>query len=266
MGLNIAVCIKPVPDPDKYNLLEIDPVTKRLVREGIPNIINPADKNALEEALQIKEKHGGKVTVISMAPPQGIDKLKECLAMGADAAFLLSDRAFGGADTLATSYTLSRGLQKLGKFDLVLAGHDSADGATSHVPSQLGEWLEYAHIIGVQKLDIVDDKAFVRRKIENGYMEYEVRLPAVIAVERGMNTPRYISAMGVIKAKRKPLVIYGVEDMCINEKYIGFNGSPTQPGNIYTMDVERESVLIDGDYEEIAKKTVAILRKAGANV
>ncbi len=267
MSLNIAVCMKPVPDPDKYNLLKIDPVTKRLVREGIPTIINPSDKNALEAALKIKEKLGGKVVVISMAPPNGVDKLKECLAMGADEAYLLSDMAFGGADTWATSYTLMKGLEKIGQFDLVLAGHDSADGATSHVPSQLGEWMDYTHIAGVQNIEVEDaTKAIVKRRIENGYIEYEVGFPAVIAVERGSNVPRFISAMGIIKAKNKPLVVYGLNDLDVDKEKLGLVGSPTQPGEMYTMELKRESTQIEGEPEEIAVKTIEILRKAGINL
>jgi len=267
MALNIAVCVKPVPDPDQYNNITIDPVKKTLVRSGIPTIINLSDKNAIEAALKLKEKFGGRVVIISMAPPDAKDKLKECLAMGADEAYLLSDRAFGGADTLATSYTLFKGLEKIGEFDVVFAGNESADGATSHVPSQLGEWLGISHVMGVKYISMIDEKtASVKQKIENGYIEYEVKLPALFAVTRDTNKPRYTTAMGIIKSKNKKLEVYSLADIKLDRSFIGLSGSPTQAGAINTPDIRRNSVEIIGDPEEIAEKLVLKLRSAGLNV
>lgn len=267
MSLNIAVCVKPVPDPEQYNNITIDPVKKTLVRAGIPTIINPSDKNAIEAALKIKGKFGGKVIIITMAPPDATDKLRECLAMGADEAYLLSDRAFAGADTLATSYVLFRGLAKIGQFDIVLAGNESADGATSHVPSQLGEWLGISHLMGVNHISMEDEKnAKVRQKSENGYIEYEVELPALFAVTRDCNKPRYISAMGIIKSKNKKLEVYSAGDLELDTNFVGLNGSPTKAGAIYTPDIKRNGVEIDGTAEEVAEKLVKKLRSAGLNI
>lgn len=159
MSLNIVVCIKPVPDPQYYDKVSIDPVTKRITREGIPTIINPVDKNGIEAALQLKKSYGGKVTVITMAPPNATENIKEALAMGADEGVLLSDRAFGGADTLATSYTLAKGIEKLGEFDIVFCGTESADGATAQVSSQLGEWLKVPHLWNVFNIEPQNEKS-----------------------------------------------------------------------------------------------------------
>jgi len=203
MALNIAVCMKPVPDPKYYDKIIIDPVHKTIVRSGIPTILNPVDKNALEAALQLKEKFGGKVAVISMAPPNVAENLREALAQGADEAYFLSDRAFAGADTLATSYTLAQGLKKIGvSFDLVFCGAESADGATAQVSSQLGEWLGVPHLWNVFYLEAKGEKEYyLKTKIENGYMEWEAQGPLVLDVSREINKPRYTSNMGIMKAK-----------------------------------------------------------------
>lgn len=265
--MNIAVCVKPVPDPEKYNLLEIDPKTKRLVREGIPTIINPADKNALEAALRLKELHGGRVAVISMAPLFSQDKIKECLAMGADEAYLISDRAFGGADTFSTSYTLAKGLEKTGiQFDLILAGNDSADGATSHVPSQLGEWMELPHITNITEIEIHNGTASVKKKISDGLIEYDMELPAVAGIARNSNKPRMVSAMGIVKAKNKKIEVYTQKDLDVDEGLIGLSGSPTQPGQLLTPDMSRNARLLQGEPAEIAAELLAIIRKAGIAV
>lgn len=264
MSYNIAVCIKPVPDPAHYDKITIDPVTKTITRAGIPTIINPIDRNALEAALQMKEKMGGKICVITMAPPSAEENLREALAMGADEAYLLTDRAFAGADTLATSYTLARGLSKIGSFDLVFTGTESADGATSQVPAQLAEWLDMAHLWNVKEFTL-QDAGLIRAKvkIENGYIEYAVKTPALLAVSREINKPRYTTIMGVMKAKKKPLTSWSVKDLDLDPAYIGLKGSPTQPGDIYTPQLGRKGQELQGTPEEIAVQLVQKLRAAG---
>ena len=264
MSLKIAVCIKPVPDPDYYDKITIDPVRKTITRAGIPTIINPVDKNALEAALQIREQVGGTVTVMTMAPPNGEESLREMLAMGADEACLLTDRAFGGADTLATSYTLAQGLKKLGNFDLVFTGTESADGATSQVPSQLATWLEMAHLWNVSEIKMKEDQA--KMKIENGYIEYVVKLPAVLAVSRDLNTPRYTSIMGVMKAKKKPLTVFTVDDVDVDRTLIGLNGSPTKAGAGFTPSLSRKGERLTGDMDEVIDQLLQKLRAAGINL
>jgi electron transfer flavoprotein beta subunit len=214
MALKIVVCIKPVPDPDYYDKVSIDPVTKRITREGIPTIINPVDKNGIEAALKLKAQYGGKVTVLTMAPPNATENLKAAMAMGADEAVLLSDRAFGGADTLATSYTLAKGIEKLGGFEIVFCGTESADGATAQVSSQLGEWLGVPHLWNVFSLENRDERTLrVKTKAENGFMEWEVKLPCLLGVSRELNKPRFISAMGIIKAKNKPITTWAKQTL-----------------------------------------------------
>lgn len=267
MALKIVVCIKPVPDPQYYDKVSIDPKTKRITREGIPTIINPVDKNGIEAALQLKQTYGGKVTVIAMAPPNATENLREALAMGADEAVLLSDRAFGGADTLATSYTLAKGIEKLGGFDMVFCGAESADGATAQVSSQLGEWLAIPHLWNVSKVEAESEKSLkVRTKVENGFMEWEIKLPCLLAVAREVNKPRFISAMGIIKAKNKPIFIWGKADLTVEDERLGLTGSPTKAGAIFTPDLKRKSEMLTGSVEEMVDSIIDKLRSAGVNI
>jgi len=267
MTMNIIVCIKPVPDPQYYDKVSIDPVTKRITRDGIPTIINPVDKNGLEAALQLKKTYGGKVTVITMAPPNAVENLREALAMGADEAVLLSDRAFGGADTLATSYTLAKGIEKIGEYDVVFCGAESADGATAQVASQLGEWLTIPHLWNVFSLEAQDASMLhVKTKIENGSMEWAVKLPCLLGVARELNKPRYISAMGIIKAKNKPIAVWGKADLVVEDVRLGLTGSPTKAGEIFTPDLKRKGEMLTGSVEEMVDAVIEKLRSAGINV
>ena len=267
MALRIVVCIKPVPDPDYYDKVSIDPVTKRITREGIPTIINPVDKNGIEAALKLKAQYGGKVTVLTMAPPNATENLKEALAMGADEAVLLSDRAFGGADTLATSYTLAKGIEKIGGFDIVLCGTESADGATAQVSSQLGEWLGVPHLWSVFNMEALSEECLkIKTKAENGFMEWEIKLPCLLGVSRELNKPRFISAMGIIKAKNKPISIWGKSDLDVEDERLGLTGSPTKAGAIFTPDLKRKGEMLTGSAEEIADAIIEKLRAAGVNI
>jgi len=263
MAYNIAVCVKPVPDPKHYDKVTIDPVRKTITREGIPTLLNPVDKNALEAALRL-------VTVISMAPPNAEEILRESLAIGADEAYLLSDRAFGGADTLATSYTIYHGLKKIEAakgqaFDLVLCGCESADGATAQVSSQLGEWLGWPHLWNVFSLEEAGTETFsVKTKLENGYMEWSATPPLVLGVARELNKPRFTSVMGIMKAKKKPLTVWSRGDLPeAEDAYLGLPGSPTQPGEIFTPDMKRSGEVLKGTPEEIASRIIAVLRANG---
>ena len=269
--MNIAVLVKPVPDPELYGSITIDPETKRLNREGVPSVVNPADKCALEAALQLREAEGGRVVVFAMAPPEGREKLVECLAMGADEAVLISDRAFGGADTLATSYTISRALAKkaeqTGAFDLVLAGNESADGATGHVPAQVGELTGYNHLSGITAVaaDPADaGRLTVMQKFENGRNEFSIKLPAVIGVTRDINKPRYTSAMGVIKAKKKSLESYDAGCLDCDPERLGLDGSPTKAGAIFTPETGRRTEEISGTPDEVAEQLLSYIKASGA--
>ena len=303
--MEILVCIKPVPDPDKYGDLRIDPETKRLVREGVPTVINPADKNALEEALRLREKFGGSVTVLSMAPAFSRDWMVESLAMGADRAFLLSDPLFGGADTYVTSRVLAEAVRKIADsseassevpaaapeasaeateaagvpgFDLILAGNESADGGTSHVPAQLAEWLELPHICGARSLEVdstggeaagdasgAEADAVLRAacKSEEGTLIFECPMPAVVAVGREANKPRLVNAMGIIKARKKPLTIWSNEDLGLDPESLGLGGSPTKAGQLFEPDLGREGASLGDDPEAAAVRILELIEKAG---
>jgi electron transfer flavoprotein beta subunit len=268
--LRIVVCVKPVPDPEKYDFLMIDPETRRLIREGIPSVINPADKNALEEALKIKDKADADVTVVSMAPEFYRDRLRECLAMGADEVYLLSDPAFGGADTYATSYTLAKGIEQMGQTpDLILAGNESADGATAHVPVQLAEWLKLPHIANVSDIESEAPGqrdggtiyATARKKTEQGYIRYRVRLPVLLSVERNANMPRIVSAMGVVRSRNKKLEIWGLDHLGVPASAVGYEGSTTKSGALLMPDLSRNGTRVEGTPEEIAAAFVKIIKK-----
>ena len=308
--MNILVLIKPVPDPEKYSELRIDTQTKRLVREGVPTVVDPAGRNALEAALVIMEnikKSGGSgtITVLSMAPDFSRDKIVECLAMGADEGYMLSDKAYGGADTYATSYVLAEGIKyiarakaagggaataggetaggeagcgAIGGFDLILAGNESADGATSHVPAQVAEWLGIPSMCNVDRIEVDTADASggdsatagrlikVRKRTEELLLEFEGTLPAVIAVNRAINKPRFINAMGIIKARKKPLTILSNDDLGLDPSRIGLEGSPTKPGELITPDLSRASRPLtdtDGTAADAAQAILSLVRKAG---
>jgi len=228
--MEIVVCIKQVPDTTD---VKIDPQTNTLIRQGVPSIVNPFDKHAVEAAIQLKEKHGGRVTVLSMGPPQAKEALKECLAMGADAAVLLSDRAFGGADTLATSYTLASGIKKMGKIDLILCGKQAIDGDTAQVGPEMAEHLGFAQFTCVAKIDVVGDKVRVHRERDDGYEVMEGFLPLVVTVVKSINEPRYGTVKSTMKANRTEIPTWSVNELNVKSEKLGIKGSPTQVRRIF---------------------------------
>lgn len=232
MALNIAVCMKVVPNPDQYDRIQLDPLRKTLIRTGVNSVINSADLHAIELALQLKAQYGGKITLISMGPNSIEPQLREGLSYGCDAAVLVSDRKFGGADSLATSYTLAETVRKLGGFDLILLGNASEDGATAHVPSQLGELLDLPHITDVTVFETESENSVrVKKTVSGAAHEYRVTLPAVFGVTRRLNKVRHPSVMGIFGAKNKPLTILTAADFDgLDESRLGLTGSPTQPG------------------------------------
>lgn len=242
--MDIVVCVKQVPDTTE---VKIDPATNTLIRQGVPSIVNPFDKNAVEAALQLKEKHGGKVTVISMGPPQAKEALKECIAMGADEAILISDRAFGGADTLATSYTLAAAIRKIGKVDIILCGKQAIDGDTAQVGPETAEHLGISQITYAAKLDIEGDLARVEREHEEGYEVLEVKLPFLISVVKSINEPRFPTVKGTMKANRANIPVWTAADLDVDENRIGLKGSPTQVRRIFTPPQRTQGIIIQKD-------------------
>ena len=243
--MHIVVCIKQVPDTTE---VKIDPKTNTLVRQGVPSIVNPFDKNAIEAGLRLKEKYGGRVTVVSMGPPQANDALKECLAMGADDAVLVSDRAFGGADTLATSYTLAATIRALGHFDVILCGKQAIDGDTAQVGPEMAEHLGITQLTYVAKIDIQGDTVQVYREHEEGYEVVEARLPVLLSVVKSINVPRYPTVKGIMKAVHKDKIrVLSAKDLEVDMDRLGLKGSATQVRQIFTPPQRGQGILIRQD-------------------
>jgi len=262
--LNIVVCIKPVPDSRYWDRLSLDPNTKVLRREGIPIVISPLDRNAIEEALRIREAMGGKVTVISMGPPNTVEILAWAYALGVDDAVLLTDRAFAGADTLATASALASGIRKIGDYDLVLLGNESLDGSTGQVGPQVAEFLGIPHVTGVEKIDfIVDGRLRVRSKIEFGYMVIETGLPVTLAVTREINDPRVPPVFGALWATEKEAKQWTADDVDVDRATIGLDGSPTYVPEVANIEVQRRGEVLEGEPAEIARQLLEKLRADG---
>ena len=253
--MNIVVCIKQVPDT---NDVRIDPKTNTLIREGVKSIINPFDENAVEAALKIRDISGGKVTVITMGPPQAAEALKTAIAMGADEAILISDRAFAGADTWATSYTLSQAIKKIGSYDLVLFGKQAIDGDTAQVGPGVAEFLDIPQITFAINIEIVMadgrlPQLRVKRQLEETSEIIESNLPAAVTVIKQINEPRMPSLKGQMRAKKMVIPSWTAKDIEAEEKNTGLNGSPTQVVRIFTPVPRGKSEIFDGEPEVIAK-------------
>ena len=242
--MDIVVCVKQVPDTTE---VKIDPQTNTLIRQGVPSIVNPFDKNAVEAALQLKEKHGGTVTVISMGPPQAKDALKECIAMGADSAYLVSDRAFGGADTLATSYTLAAAIKKLGNVDLILCGKQAIDGDTAQVGPEIAENLGMTQVTYAAKIEVEGENVKIEREHEEGYEIIETKLPLLVTVVKSINNPRFPTVKGTMKANRAEIPVWTAADLDTDPNRIGLKGSPTQVRRIFTPKQRTQGEIIQKD-------------------
>jgi len=238
MELNIIVGVKWVPNTQVVN---IDPKTGTLIRTGVPSIVNPHDLNAVEMALRLKERYGGKVTAISMAPPSALTGLEFVLGMGVDRAVLVSDRAFAGADTLATSYVLAKTAEKLRPFDLIIFGQETIDSSTSHIGAQTASWLKLPYIYYVTESELIsENKLRVKRLLERRIEVYELPLPAVLVTAMKSNEPREVRLSHKLRTKfEKPIEIWSNRELGLNPNCIGIRGSPTR--------VEKASSRPDGN-------------------
>jgi electron transfer flavoprotein beta subunit len=262
--LNIIVCVKAVPDPKEACNIKIDPDTKTLMRCDVPFVINPLDKNAMEAAIQLKEQEDAHITVLSMGPPDAGNIVKECLALGADQGYLLSDPAFGGADAYATALTLAKGIEKVGACDVVLCGMASSDGATEWVGPEMATFLNMPVVTMVKEIVDWGPEAWqVKASLENGYRLVKVKLPAVLTVTRDLNAPRTLSFSGIIKARKKEITQWGIEDLGVPAETLGLKGSPTVVSNLSTTESKREVEMIAGTREEKAEQLVQKLAEAG---
>jgi len=258
--LNIVVCLKQVPGT---TAVKIDPQTNTLVRQGIESIINPFDTYAIEEAIRIREKHGGKVTVITMGPGQAETALREAISLGADEAVLLSDRAFAGADTWATAFTLSRAILKLGQYDLIICGRQTIDGDTGQVGPEMAEMLGIPFIAYVSQVEeISNNKIRVRRMIEEGHEIIEAVLPAAITVSKEINVPRLPSLRGITRSKSAKITAWGVAELGVDPARVGLAGSSTQVIRIFFPQRVSQAEILTGSPESQVDKLMDKLKGA----
>jgi len=224
--MKIVVCIKQVPATHD---VKIDPETKRIVREGIKAILNPFDTYAVEEGVQLRDKFRGEAIALSMGPPKAEASLREAISVGVDRAILLSDRAFGGSDTWATSYVLAKAIEKIGGVDLVICGKQAIDGDTAQVgpgiAAHLG-WLQATYVMAVEKIS--SSSIRVKRMHEDGYDICEMPFPAVITVVKDINTPRVPSLKGCLASKKYEIPVWKPDDIDADTSKIGLDGSPTR--------------------------------------
>ena len=251
----IIVCMKPVPDPKSWGRLKMDPVSKTLIREGIPSVINPLDKHAVEAALEAKDLFGTEVILLSMAPLDTRPILREVLAMGADRAILLSDKAFAGSDTLATSRILAQSIRNIGEFDMIMCGNFTLDGSTAQVPSQVAELLDIPNVMHVCNMDISNkDRLLLTQKIEQGFVKLEAEPPLLLSFTKEANKPRYISFMEILAAEKRDIQIWDNAMLNVDETLIGLEGSPTQMADLLVQKKKRTGMRITGNPEDIAQK------------
>ena len=249
--MNIVVCIKQVPDTTD---VKIDPETNTLIRQGVASILNPFDTYALEEAVQIKEKLGGKVTAVTMGPPQAEAILREAISLGCDEGVLITDRAFAGADTLATSYTLAKAIEKLGQVDLILCGKQAIDGDTAQVGPGIAVHLGLPQIVFVQKVREIDEKRVVaERMTEDGYEVVESSLPLVLTVVKDINQPRLPSLRGKMAAKKAEIPNWTVADLDVEKSRLGLEGSPTWVDKVFSPPARGGGARFEGEAADVVE-------------
>jgi electron transfer flavoprotein beta subunit len=253
--MDIIVCIKQVPDAKDVRL---DPETNTLSREGVQSIMNPFDRHALEEAVRLKEQYGGSVTALSMGPPQAEEVLREAVACGADHGVLVSDRAFAGADTWATTYTLALAVKKIGSFDLILCGKQAIDGDTAQVGPGLAWRLDIPFVTYVRKIVSCEANLMrLERLTDDGHDDLEVELPALLTVVKEINEPRVPSLKGKMKAKKLEVTRLDAAALGADPDRIGLAGSPTQVVRVFAPHFGGgEKVMLQGSVDEMVEQLV----------
>ena len=256
--MKIVVCVKQVPDT---NEVKLDPVTGTLIRDGIPSIMNPDDKAGLEAALAIKDKMDATISVVSMGPPQADSVLREALAMGADEAYLITDRAFGGADTLATSTTVAAAIKKL-DFDLIITGRQAIDGDTAQVGPQIAEHLNIPNISYAEDIQVEGNAVVVKRQYEDRYHVVRAQMPCLVTALGEMNTPRYMTPGGIFNAYReKEVTIWTRADLEVEDEAIGLKGSPTKVAKSFPKSTKSVGVKVTLAPDEAADYIVEKLKE-----
>ena len=258
--MNILVCIKQVPGTTK---VEVDPITGVLKRDGVDSKMNPYDLYALETGLKIKENNGGTITVLTMGPPQAKEIIKEAYSMGVDNGVLLSDRKFAGADVLATSYTLSQGVNSIEDFDLIICGKQTTDGDTAQVGPEMAEYFYIPHVANVKKIvEVKKDSIEVEMDMPDTVEIVEIKLPALITVEKGIFQPRLPSYKKKVETKDRKIEVRSLNDFKDkNEMNYGLNGSPTQVERIFPPEVNDKREMWHGNSDELILKFEDTLKK-----
>ena len=252
--MNILVCLKQVPDT---NEVKINQETGTLIREGVPSIINPDDKNGLEEALRLRDEFGEKVTVVTMGPPQAKEALREAIAMGADDVYIVSDRAFGGSDTWATATILAAAIEKIGNYDIIMCGRQAIDGDTAQVGPEIAEFLGIPQVTYVKDVKVDGDKLTVTRFTEKGDYVIETKTPILLTAIKELNVPRYPTVRGIYKAyedvKDEEIKVLTLNDLDIDTTQIGLKGSPTNVYKSFVPTKSKESKIMEhkGDKEVV---------------
>lgn len=262
MAINIIVCVKPVPASDNVT---IDPTTKTVRRSASESVISTLDKNALELAAQLKKQEDCNVTVLSMAPAASAEKcIREAMARGGDKAVILSDRAFAGGDTFATSYALSCAIKHIGGADLIITGAASDDGGTGQLSVQLAEWLGIQHLHNASSVKLNGNKLTVETKADGQMLNWECDLPALISVNRSINRVGPVSVRNIVAAARKELTVLSAANLPeLDAGRIGLKNSPTQNGELYPIDGSRSGKIIEGDDETLANEIITRLSAVG---
>ncbi len=257
--MNVVVCIKQVPETPR---IEIDPQTGALIKAEGKMIINPFDMYALEEGIRLKERDEGKVTAITMGPPEAEEALREAIALGVDEAILLSDPVFDGSDTLATSYILAKALQKLGQPDIVICGRQTMDGDTGQVAPQIAEWLGIPFVSYVSKIEeIKEGRMTVQRMVDEGHQVIEMPLPGVINVVKEINVPRLPSLRGLMQSKKVQIATWTAQELDVDMSKVGLAGSPTRVVRVFFPEKAGQGELLQGSPESQVEQLVEKLQK-----
>lgn len=258
--MHIAVCIKQVPDAKN---VRIDPDTHTLVRQGVDSIINPFDMFAVEAALRIKDQSGARVTTVTMGPPQAVEALRETLSLGVDDGLLLSDRAFAGADTWATSITLAAAIRKLGGVDLIICGKQAIDGDTAQVGPELATQLNIPYASFVKSIEYGDGNHLeVARRTEEGTEVWQLPLPALITVLKEVGEPRVPSLRHKMRAKKADIPVWGLADLNLDPNQVGLTGSFTQVVRVFSPPRRGDRIMLSGSVEEQAEQLYRHLKEA----
>jgi electron transfer flavoprotein beta subunit len=257
--MRIIVCVKQVPDTDK---VKIDKKTGVLIRLGVPSVLNGDDINSVEEAVRIKNIYDDvEVIAITMGPPQAESSLRECIARGVDKAILLSDRAFAGADTIATSNVLRAAIEKIGDYDIVFTGSKSTDGETGQVGPQVAEKLKIPQVMNIQKINIVEDGlVLVQRQIKDGYEEIEVNMPVLLSAVKELNEPCYLNIRNICDAYQEEIDVWNFEDIGLDKSKIGMEGSRTVVLKSFSPEVDGNCTIFEGELQESVNSLAEVIK------